>query len=377
MDGMTPATLPAVKLAAEDWDFATARPDPLSGIHPYPAKFIPEIPRKLIEAFRPSDGLALLDPFCGSGTALLEAQAAGLPSIGIDLNPIAVLMSRVKTSAISPGSSRLLSEVVELAHSNLAPPLPDIPRLDHWFKLAVQNALASLALAIASHGGAATDLLRLALSSIIVRVSNQESDTRYAAVEKTIDREEVFRQFVRSARRIIDALQDRKTLQATAKVIEADVLELNRAAIIRPVGLVVTSPPYPNAYEYWLYHKYRMWWLGFDPLAVKAREIGARAHFFKGKNSHTAADFGHQMTQVMDLLFSVMVSGAYACFVVGRSKIHGNTVDNSAIIANVGAAYGFEEVGRVERVIAATRKSFNLSHANIKTETILVLRKAV
>ena len=45
--------------------------------------------------------------------------------------------------------------------------------------------------------------------------------------------------------------------------------------IPRRVGLVITSPPYPNAYEYWLYHKYRMYWLGLDPIAVKKQEIGA------------------------------------------------------------------------------------------------------
>ena len=43
----------------------------------------------------------------------------------------------------------------------------------------------------------------------------------------------------------------------------------------------MTSPPYPNAYEYWLYHKYRMYWLGMDPIAVRQQEIGARPHYFR------------------------------------------------------------------------------------------------
>src|SRR5438045_302768 len=59
--------------------------------------FIPQIPRKLIELLRPEEGEAILDPFCGSGTALVEAQAAGFPAVGIDLNPIAALISQVKT----------------------------------------------------------------------------------------------------------------------------------------------------------------------------------------------------------------------------------------------------------------------------------------
>jgi DNA modification methylase len=376
MDGMgafTAATGPAA--VGDNWDFADAHPDSLSGIHPYPAKFIPEIPRKLIEAYRPANGFAVLDPFCGSGTTLSEAQRASLPSIGIDLNPIAVMMSRVKTAPLPETIGRALSEVVERARADIAPVLPDIPRLNHWFRSEVQLAIAGLATAIGAGGGAARDILRLALSSIIVRVSNQESDTRYAAIEKDVGREDVFRLFVRAARRIEEALRARPNPLPEATVIEADVLALNAATIRRPVGLVVTSPPYPNAYEYWLYHKYRMWWLGFDPLAVKTREIGARAHFFKGSNSHTADDFARQMRETMELLARVVAEGGHACFVVGRSRIRGAVVDNAAIIAKAGIARGFIEVMRAERVIAATRKSFNLSHANIKTETVLVLRK--
>jgi site-specific DNA-methyltransferase (cytosine-N4-specific) len=319
--------------------------------------------------------LFLLDPFCGSGTSLIEAQVAGLPSIGIDLNPIAVLISRVKTSPLPAHVGRRLSEVIELAEAGQQPVLPDIPRLDHWFRPEVQEAISFLAAAIDARGGDTRDLLRLALSSIIVRVSNQESDTRYAAIKKVIGREDVFRQFVRAVLRIADALRARSTPQAQAEVIEADILSLAPAAIPQPVGLVITSPPYPNAYEYWLYHKYRMWWLGFDPVAVKAREIGARAHFFRGNNSHTANDFVRQMVAVMALLERIVVPGGHACFVVGRSRIHGEVVDNAALIAEAGAAHRFSETARAERVISPTRKSFNLSHANIKTETILVLRR--
>ena len=77
----------------------------------------------------------------------------------------------------------------------------------------------------------------------------------------------------------------------------------------------------------------------------------------------------------MAVLERLVVGGGHACFVVGRSRIRGELVDNAAVIAKAGAARGFMEVMRAERVIAATRKSFNLSHANIKTETVLVLRK--
>ena len=69
------------------------------GLHPYPAKFIPQIPNILIKEFtKPKD--VVLDPFCGSGTSLVESKLLGRNSIGIDLHPLAAFLSKVKTSKI-------------------------------------------------------------------------------------------------------------------------------------------------------------------------------------------------------------------------------------------------------------------------------------
>ena len=65
MGGMAFTATMGSAVVGDNWDFADANPHSLSGIHPYPAKFIPEIPRRLIEAYRPAKGLMLLDPFCG------------------------------------------------------------------------------------------------------------------------------------------------------------------------------------------------------------------------------------------------------------------------------------------------------------------------
>ncbi len=54
-------------------------------IHPYPAKFIGEIPRTLIQHLKPPYGTAILDPFCGSGTTLTEANYSGIPYSGYRL----------------------------------------------------------------------------------------------------------------------------------------------------------------------------------------------------------------------------------------------------------------------------------------------------
>jgi len=362
------------KLDRISWDFADKRrARPIEKLHPYPAKFIPDIPAALLENLPlPADSL-IFDPFCGSGTTLAEAQIRGFDAIGVDLNPIACLISRVRTTQVPINAVDAAAEVVERASTMGYAPIPDIPNLDHWFAPPAQDAVARLVAAIGRAPTAARDFLELALSSVLVRVSNQDSDTRYAAVEKNITESLVYSAFRSAAVRIAAALAESPS-NGSVRVIEHDTLTLAPELFPRKVSAVITSPPYPNAYEYWLYHKYRMWWLGHDPIAIKEREIGARAHFFGGKR-HDATSFVFQMKHLFNLLDKILGEDAFACFVVGRSKIHGKIVDNAAIIRAAGQAIGMRERFSVERVISANRKSFNLSHANIKTETVLVLSR--
>ena len=365
----------AAALSRVDWNFPdrVAQSD-IEGLHPYPAKFIAEIPGALLDALPVPRDAAVLDPFCGSGTTLVESQRRGMSCVGIDLNPIAGLISRVKTSPTPGGLHQVVDQTVDRAGRIGSVPIPSIPNLDHWFKKPVQEALASCVAAIRETLPEYHDILSLALSSIIVRVSNQDSDTRYAAVSKDVNEEDVFSGFAAAAYRITAALDSRGYELSPATVIEADTLCLPPSEIEPTVGTVITSPPYPNAYEYWLYHKYRMWWLGFDPLEVKQREIGARAHFFR-RNHHTADHFTSQMSKTFDLLRSVVIPGGFVCFLVGRSKIHGQVVDNATVVESVAHAAGFSPVFWCERSIPLRRKSFNLSYANINKETLLVLRR--
>jgi site-specific DNA-methyltransferase (cytosine-N4-specific) len=371
----TGADSAAHRLTAIDWNFPESADNGIHGIHPYPAKFISDIPRALIDCLGVQPGTALLDPFCGAGTTLVVAQEMGIPSIGIDLNPIACLISRIKTMPLPPELRATATRMaIRVGMKPWAPPSRQIPNLDHWFSTPAKSALASLVDEINAVADASLrDHLRLALSSIIVRVSNQESDTRYAAVAKAVTTRLVLDQFVLACSRL-EATKRARMASATARVIESDILSVTPELVGTPVSLVVTSPPYPNAYEYWLYHKYRMWWLGYDPLAVRAQEIGARPHYFR-KNHATFSGFRAQMGTVLRLLSAVLVDGGYACFIAGRSRIHGNDYDNAAMLSEEAGAVGLATVANIQRTIRAKRKSFNLSHARIKTEQVLVLQK--
>jgi len=366
-----------------DWDFGSAAGDTgIHTIHPYPAKFIPQIPRRLIELFHPAGDAVLLDPFCGSGTTLVEAIDAGIDAWGIDSNPLACLISRVKTTPIQGDLIAAGRDIILRARDMTLSGevrVPAIPRLDHWFKPDIQQALAALVVQIADLSDpTALKAFQVALSSIIVRVSNQESDTRYAAIEKHLSANDVFEHFrnaVSIVNRAVKGLTDNLLRRlGKATVLNRDTVALSPEELPRNVGLVITSPPYPNAYEYWLYHKYRMYWLGMDPIAVREQEIGARPHFFR-KHAQSEKDFERQMSACFQLLSQVMLPAAKACFLVGRSIIHGRVIDNTMLLARAAQAHGFKVEGTVERRIPAHRKTFNPAHGKINREHLVVFSR--
>ena len=253
--------------------------------------------------------------------------------------------------------------------------IPVIPNMDHWFGRGVQKALSALMLSCKHHRNARIrDALMLAMSSIIVKVSNQESDTRYAAVHRDTEPSEVFNRFVVAGEKIAHAKS--QVLSTKADVLLQDVLTVDASQIQKRVGLVVTSPPYPNAYEYWLYHKYRMWWLGYDPIKVREYEIGARPHYQK-KNGQTEEDFYRQMEQVFSLLVKCLIKGGHVCFIVGRSIIRGHFVDNRKMIQSIGERAGLTLVADITRNIATSKKSFNLKYGKINQENIVVFKKEI
>ena len=361
-----------------DWNFPSNRREAISKIHPYPAKFIESLPRTLINLLKCDKNTIVFDPFCGSGTTLLEAQRAGIPSIGIDLNPIACLISRVKVQPLESSFADCYQNITNkaklLIHKGVE--IPSIPNLNHWFSSEVQLAIAALnneINKISNHS--LKDALQFCLSSIIVRVSKQESDTRYAAINKTTTIEDVLFGFANASEKLLNA-KSAADFPVEATVIEKNILKVKPEEIKKKIGLVITSPPYPNAYEYWLYHKYRMWWLGFDPIYVRSNEIGARPHYHK-RNGQTEHDFSSQMNDVFKLIDHRMASNGKICLVIGRSIIKGRYIDNAEIINKIATMHNYKPLARIERQIQANRKSFNLSYGKINSEYILIYQKGV
>lgn len=379
-----------------DWDFPHEKTGDLThGLHPYPAKFIPQIPSALIQELS-SVGHTVGDIFCGSGTTLLEALRLNRNAIGIDANPLAVLISRAKTTPLTSLEFQELEthraacvQVREKATRRSGDLLdngqpfsstgwrPAREVCEFWFDPLVVEELAELRAQIHRVSRErARDLCAVCLSSIIVAASKQDSDTRYVRREKTFESGDAVRRYIRQLDAAISAVREMSAVvrdSLSCQVHHADVLQ---APSTEPLDLVVTSPPYPNAYSYHLYHRTRMIWLGLDVDQFKKIEIGShRKYSAKGKSGATPDTFRRELEAIFQWLRHRLRSRRYACFVIGDSTIDGKRVDNASLLVAAGAAAGFREVSRIARNIAPTRKAFNPAIGRIKTERILILQK--
>ncbi len=374
-----------------DWDFKTAKTTYLThGLHPYPAKYIPQIPHSLIDELS-SYGETVADIFCGSGTTLVEANLLGRNAIGIDANPLACLISEAKTTRFQSGDESLLNKLVEQAQGLSSELLlrqmstdkesykssayrPNDDALNFWFEPFVVEELAEILSWCKNLPTITSQKVALtALSSIIVAVSKQDSDTRYVRREKGIHLGDTSLKFANALSKSIVAVSeftaqvDQKTF---CKVHHSDILSTPDVGIF---DLMVCSPPYPNAYSYHLYHMTRMVWLGMDYREFKQREIGSHRKYSKvGASIET---FRKEMKSIFDWLYQHLKSKGYACFVIGDSTIKGEKVDNTELLANVAIESGFVEHARLSRELQATKKAFNPAIGKIRDERILILQK--
>lgn len=180
-----------------NWDFAEALTNSTTNsIHPYPAKFIPQIPKNFIELLS-QKGDTIYDPFLGSGTTAVEANIIGRDAIGNDVNELAVLISKVKTTPISTLKLSLLNKLLENIYNQIDMlysrkknelSIPNIANLQSWFDDFVIKELVIIKEEINKlNNRNLIDLSMVALSGIIVNVSRQDSDTRYVRVKKNIE----------------------------------------------------------------------------------------------------------------------------------------------------------------------------------------------
>ena len=382
-------------LRAQDWAFTDDDTCYLThDLHPYPAKFIPQIPAHLIAALSiPGD--IVFDPFGGSATTAVEAVRLGRRALSLDANPLSGLIGRVKTGFMTPTVKAELDQLQATVASYVEgsdikksgwtartlerhrPFIPDIPNIEKWFH---DNVIAELALLRFLIEKTTSDLAKdaalLAMSRIITRVSFQESETRYVAEPKDVPIALTLRGFLESlrtiTRRLVYAAPELQ--RADARFIVAD----SRSAIGPMVGdasvaLIITSPPYPNATDYHLYHRFRLFWLGFDPRKLGAIEIGS--HLRHQRNGSGFEEYRDDIKTVIRGCYSALQPGRYAVFVVGDALFKGETFSTSDAIVKAAEEEGFELIGAIDRPIHQTKRSFAKPARRARNEQLIILRR--
>ena len=266
----------------------------------YPAKFHPPVVRTLIKQYS-KQGDVVADPFCGSGTLMVEALTLGRHAIGSDVDPLAVFVSRVKTRLMPERRlnacakelltglndlKRTRSEYIERQFSDLTEEeylrslgsldlqVPSLPNITHWFRRYVIVDLALLREAIRSINAHQKykDFFMLCFASIIRNASNADpvpvsglevtSHMRQKDLKGRIV--DPFTMFERTVNRSITAIsrlgQHATERNLTVRVVKADATRFNYH-IRTLVDAVITSPPYHNAVDYYRRHTLEMYWL--------------------------------------------------------------------------------------------------------------------
>ena len=308
--------------------------------HTYPARMDPASVRALLAGLGARG--AVLDPFCGSGTTLVEARAAGLPATGSDLNPLAAAIARAKTWTVPPARRRALLETARaIAEETLeegkaarraghrpAPlrragrdPSARDRRIAEWFAPHVRRELEQMARLIDDEGDRELrEHLRVILSSILYKVSRRASDTDPRRVERNIARGNPARLFAARAELLCAGLDDLAARRGPIpKVLVGDARHLE----VEPGGfeLAVTSPPYAGTYDYADLHGLRMSFLGIDPGELERREMGARARFTGAPDRRARAldAYRGDLAAALAAMARALAPGGRAALVVGDS----------------------------------------------------------
>jgi hypothetical protein len=359
--------------------------------HPYPAKFPPEAIRGFLESYtKPGD--RVLDPFCGSGTTLVECRLIGRNAIGIELNPVGVLISRAKAESYTPGDVLALRSIVgELraaevdtlgwvdAHYSLAF-VPDSPNRDHWFQPSVQRELSAVKSVVTERAleyPRLSPLLFTALSRIIVPVSNQDGETRYTAIDKSIPHGGVVRLYIKTLKTYLATLECQSSFDpsdVTIRVIEGDAIEEVYKLEPRSIDFAITSPPYINSFDYYLYHKQRIYWLEGDPRNVRAREIGL--HHRVDTQSYTVAtsEYISALTRVFVGVRRALKPGRRFVLLAGDGIVKGLPVDMAGLVRQIAGASGLEiEKAEAIPLRAVSRRFIKDSRIDGKRHHVITL----
>lgn len=391
-------------------------------IHPFPARMAPSI---ALDALANQKKLRVLDPMMGSGTVLAVAKAEGHYATGIDLDPLAVLLTRVWTSELDKKTTFKKAEEVltrakrlfcELPQSDAYPKNSDSETkafIRYWFDVYSRRQLTALSIAISRVRKPSTrDALWCAFSRLIITKSTGASlamDLAHSRPHREYTRAPIkpFERFLSAVKVVADnCLPHKGRIGPNVKVRQGDArrLQIKRASI----DLVLTSPPYLNAIDYMRCSKFSLVWMGYksgEIRKLRAGSIGAESASEEASSSREVRDtirslrlapklssrnqeilrhYVWDMRQTLHETNRVLKVGGKAIYVVGDSTVRGTYIRNSTIVSTVARQHGLLLLERHSRDLPESRRylppprrqSGNANmDARMRREVVLVFRK--
>jgi DNA modification methylase len=304
--------------------------DHVHGFHSYPARLHPATARRLIEKLS-RVGDTVLDPFCGSGTVLVEGQLQGRFTIGVDLNPLACELARFKTERTKPGTRELWLEAAEAValfaeerrQARSGPTRLYKPHEREPYDPHILFELDGLSAGIAKQPKAMQGMLRLVLSSILTKVSKSLGDSSGRLGPRRLASGFAIRVFLNKAQEVCRQCEEySNALPSTnaGKVILSDARRLTGVAP-SSIDLLVSSPPYPGVLDYLSHHANRLSWLGMDASQLARNEIGSRRQLSRLKPADALNQWRRDFSDALHAMARVLKPGAPAALVIADSAL--------------------------------------------------------
>ena len=325
------------------------------GFHSYPARMHPGLAAEALARFAHEESV-VLDPFCGSGTVLVEAMVAGLPATGVDLSPLATRLAALRCELRDAPERKRFADTLDLVtaaslarvQGRVRARAPLSPQERTFYAPHVLIELAGLReeIRVVTPVQDRRALL-LVLSSLLVKLSTQRGDTSEEPIAKRLRKGLSSELFQRKGRELVErwaALYEAAGPRAPhPAIIEGDARELPRLLSKgnrdpRRFDLVLSSPPYGGTYDYVAHHARRYPWLGLDPSALEQGELGARRHYQAGAAS--VRRFDDEVRAALSAISAVCTPEARVLLLAGDAEIGGTRIDAAEQLGRVGARVG-------------------------------------
>lgn len=386
------------------------------GMFKYPCKFIPEIPRWAINSFLSCKKGVIFDPFSGSGTTLLEANINGIDAYGTEIDDIAKLIIKVKTTVLDERQTNCLeqkySELIGvISQSDAKAFRPRIDNLEHWFCESTINELGRMKVYIDNiYDADVRDFFRLCMVSIIKRVSNADDTSpkpyvsgKVKKIPPTVEKE--FTSVFRRYKQMITELSGIENMGRT-NIIDGDALKF---LVPEKIDLAITSPPYINAFDYGRTMRLENLWMatlteeklrekkslyvGTEKINVKQEKselaILEKSSLLKSyyydivekdeKRALIVKKFFEDMQDNLNSVYGQMNAGGKYVIVIGNSTIRKVNVESWKVIKEIANDIGFKTIQYFNYIIQnpyirIPRKGMG---GKISKDYVLVLEKGV